>query len=56
MGMLDYAVSLLFWSGGRVAGWLAGEVGPKTNLSPVRASLLGLSLAERVYKGMFAKI
>jgi hypothetical protein len=26
-------------------GWGAGEVGTKTNLSPARASLLGLSLA-----------
>ena len=40
------AVSLLFrsgWLGGD--GWVAGEVGTKTYLSPARASLLGLSLA-----------
>ena len=28
-----------------MGGWLAGEVGTKTNLSPARASLPGLSLA-----------
>ena len=30
---------------GRVAGWVVGEVGNKTNLSPTRASRLGLNLA-----------
>ena len=29
-----------------VGGWGGGEVGTKTNLSPARASLLGLSLAK----------
>ena len=38
------AVLLLFRSGW---GWVAGEVGNKTNLSPARASLLGLSLATK---------
>ena len=36
------AVSLLFRSGW---GWVGGEVGNKTKLSPARASQLGLSLA-----------
>ena len=47
------AVSLLFrgWVAGWVGlvaaamWWVVGEVGTKTNLSPARASLLGLSLA-----------
>ena len=45
------AVSLLFrsgWVGGwgwGWWGWVGGEVGNKTKLSPARASLLGLSLA-----------
>ena len=39
------AVSLLFRSGG--GGWVVGEVGNITKLSPARASQLGLSLAKR---------
>ena len=46
-------VLLHFWS-----GWVgvAGEVGIKTNLSPARASLLGLSLAIIAYVQLISQI